>query len=203
MISKQTKMKPVRISIIALLSVLIVLATSCGMINQINEAKQFAFCDFSIREIKIVKLASIDVSEYRNVDDVSLTEILLLGQKIISGELPASLSVDINVVNNQDKNAAISGLSWQLFMKGEEYGNGELVEYLEILPGQSTDFKVMAEFNLMKLLASEDLQSVLDLALDIENREKLDKLDVSIKVKPYFKSGTTIKEYPGYITVRL
>jgi hypothetical protein len=51
-------------------------------------------------------------------------------------------------------------------------------------------------------LTSEDLQSILDLILDIENREKLEKLDITIRIKPYFKSGTTVKEYPGYITIR-
>ena len=87
-------------------------------------------------------------------------------------------------------------------MKDEEYGGGELVQYLEVLPAQTKDFTVVTEFNLLKMLISEDLQSILDLILDIENREKLEKLDITIRIKPYFKSGTTVKEYPGYITIR-
>lgn len=195
-------MRSIRTSNIAFLSLLIVIITSCGMINQINEAKQFAFCDFSVNEIKIIKLGNIDVSEYRDIDDVSLPDILILGQQLVSDKLPATLSVDIKVINNQNKKAAISGLSWQLFMKSEEYGSGELVQNLEVLPEQTKDFTVVTDFNLLKLLKSEDLESILDLILDIENREKLDKLDIAIKFKPFFKSGSMVKEYPGYITIR-
>lgn len=203
LISKFKRMRPLQSFFFGLLSLLIVLPTSCSMFEQINEVKQFALCDFSINEIKIIKLGNTDVSEYQSIDDVNLSDILMFGQQLISGKLPASLSVDVQVVNNQNSKAAISGLRWQLYMKGEEYGSGELVQYLEVLPGQAIDFTVIADFNLMKLLASEDLQSVLDLALDIENREKFEKLEVTVKVKPYFKSGTTIKEYPGYINIRL
>ncbi len=188
--------------IITLMVLLIVLTNSCGLVNQINEAKQFVFCDFSIVETKLIKLGNADVSEYRSANDVSLSDMLMLGQQFLSGKLPASLSTEIQVVNNQSTKAAISGLSWHLFMKEEEYGSGELVQYLEVLPGQAKDLTVVTEFNLMKMLTSEDLQSILDLVLDINSREKLDKLDISIKIKPYFKSGTTVKEYPGYITIR-
>ena len=185
-----------------LMALLIVLTTSCGMVKQINETKQFALCDFSIVEIKLIKLGNADVSEYRSANDVSLSDMLMLGQQFLSGKLPASISTDIQVFNNQNSKAAISGLSWQLFMKDEEYGGGELVQYLEVLPAQTKDFTVVTEFNLLKMLTSEDLQSILDLILDIENREKLEKLDITIRIKPYFKSGTTVKEYPGYITIR-
>ncbi len=184
------------------MALLIVLTTSCGMVKQINETKQFALCDFSIVEIKLIELGNADVSEYNSANDVSLSDMLMLGQQFLSGKLPANISADIQVFNNQNLKAAISGLSWQLFMKDEEYGGGELVQYLEVLPAQTKDFTVVTEFNLLKMLTSEDLQSILDLILDIENREKLEKLDITIRIKPYFKSGTTVKEYPGYITIR-
>lgn len=203
LIGKFKRMRTFYSFFFGLISLLIVLTSSCSTIEQINEAKQFALCDFSINEIKIIKLGSTDVSEYQSIDDVDLSDMLMLGQQLISGKLPAKLAVDVQVINNQNTKAAISGLSWQLFMKGEEYGSGQLDQYLEVMPGHPIDFTVFADFNLMKLLASENLQSVLDLALDIENREKFEKLEIVIKVKPYFKSGKTIKEYPGYIIIRL
>ena len=188
--------------IFAILLLLLILSPSCGILNQAKEAKQFAFCEFSIVEAKLMKLGNVDVSEYTSTKDVGLTDMLMLGQQFLSGKLSASLSADIQVVNNQATKAAISGLRWQLYMKSEEYGGGELVKYIEVLPGETKYFTVVTDFNLLKLLTSEDLQSILDLVLDIENREKLQKLDISIRVKPYFKSGTTVKEYPGFITIR-
>ncbi len=188
--------------IFTLLLSLLILSSSCGILNQANEAKQFALCEFSIVEVGLIQLGNVDVSEYNSANDVGLSDMLMLGQQFLSGKLSASLSADIQVVNNQNSRAAISGLSWQLYLKGEEYGGGELVQYLEVLPGQTKYFTVVTDFDLLKMLTSEDLQAILDLVLDIENREKLEKLDISIRVKPHFKSGTTVKDYPGYITIR-
>jgi len=66
-----------------LMALLIVLTTSCGMVKQINETKQFALCDFSIVEIKLIKLGNADVSEYRSANEVSLSDMLMLGQQFL------------------------------------------------------------------------------------------------------------------------
>ena len=87
------------------------------------------------------------------------------GQQFLSGEFPAKLSVEIRAVNNQSSKAAISGLHWKLYMKDEEYGDGDLNQFVEVLPGQSTDFTVVVDVDLLKLVASENLKSILDLVL--------------------------------------
>ena len=188
--------------ILTLFSFLIIITSSCGVLKQINEAKQFAECDFMINNVQIIKLGKTDVTEYTRASDIGFTEMLLLGQQLLSGKFPARLSVKIKAINNQSSKAAISGLHWKLYMKDEEYGNGELNQYVEVLPGQSTDFNIIVDFDLLKLLASENLQSILDLVFDIENKEKLERLDIVLKVKPYYKAGDDIKEYPGYLTIR-
>lgn len=188
--------------IFAFFSILIILTSSCGILQQIDEAKQFAECDFMVVNVQITELGKTDVSKYKSVGDLGFTEMLILGKQLLSGKFPAKLSVDIRATNNQNSKAAISGLYWKLFMKDEEYGDGELTQYVEVLPGQSADFNLIVDFDLLKLLASENLQSILDLVFDIENKEKLEKLDIMLKVKPYYKVGDNIKEYPGYISIR-
>jgi|AntAceMinimDraft_3_1070362.scaffolds.fasta_scaffold00274_7 hypothetical protein len=185
--------------IVAFISIII---SSCDVLDQLGEVNRFAQCDFSIKDVQIIKLGNIDVSKYKSAGDFGFTEMLLLGQQLLTNELPAVLSVNINAVNNQSSKAAISGLQWQLFMKNEQYGGGKLNQYVEVLPGQSTSFPVNAEFDLLKLLTSENLQSIIDLVMDMENKEKLEKLDIMLKVKPYYKAGDNIKEYPGYLTIR-
>ena len=188
--------------IFIIFSFLIFFTSSCDVLEQLSEVKRFAECDFSINSVQIIKLGNIDVSKYKTASDFGFTEMLSLGQNLISNELPAVLSVDIKAVNNQSSKAAISGLQWQLLMKNEQYGSGKLNQYVEVLPGQSTSFPVHAEFDLLKLLTSENLQSIIDLVMDIENKEKLEKLDIMMKVKPFYSSGGNIHEYPGYLTIR-
>ncbi|MBL6944970.1 MAG: hypothetical protein ISR56_11470 [Bacteroidales bacterium] len=186
----------------ALFIFLVIISSSCEVLEQISEVNRFAQCDFSIRNVQITKLGEIDVSKYKSASDLGFTEMLLLGQQLLSSELPAVLSVDIMAMNNQTSKAAISGLQWQLLMKDEQYGGGKLNQYVEVLPGHTTNFPVHVEFNLLKLLASENLQSIINLVFDIENKEKLKKLDIVLKVKPYYKYGNSIREYPGYLTIR-
>ncbi len=187
---------------LALLLSIVFLLTSCDIFTQFGEAKRFAQCDFTINNVKIVNLGSFNISDYKSVNDFSFTEMLSLGQQLIAGKLPAVVQVDIKAVNNQTSKASISGLEWQLLMKNEKYGDGSFKEYVEVLPGKSTIFTVNTTFDFYKMLTSSNLQDILNLVFDIDNKEKLDKLDISIKLKPYYKSGSVVKEYPGYLTIR-
>lgn len=185
-----------------LLIALTIFTPSCDVLEQMNEVKQFVNCNFSINEVKINRLGGFDFSKYNKVSDIGFTQMLSLGQQLIGGKLPANLSVDIRAKNNQSSKAAISGLDWQLYLKNQKYGGGKLNRYVEVLPGQTTDFVVDVNFDLLKLLTSENLQTILDLVMDMDNKEKLQKLDIMLKIKPYYKSGSSIREYPGYLTIR-
>ena len=57
-------------------------------------------------------------------------------------------------------------------------------------------------FDLLKLMGNNNLQQVLDLVFNINDKEKLNKLDLKLQLKPYYKVGSEIQEYPGYITIR-
>ncbi len=181
---------------------IIIITTSCDVLEQMNEVKRFVNCNFKVNGVKINKLGGIDISKYNSVSDFNFTETISIGQKLASGNLSANLSVDIRATNNQSSKASISGLDWQVYMKNEKFGGGKLNKYVEVLPGKSSDFKVNVNFELMKLLKSENLQTILDLVMDMDNKEKLKKLDIMVKVKPYYKSGGSIREYPNYLTIR-
>jgi len=188
--------------IIVIFLTITIITSACDVLNQFSEVKRFAECDFYISDVKIINLGGIDISEYTSAGDFGFTEMLMLGQKLLTGKLPAIISVNVTAVNNQGSKAAISGLQWQLFMKDEQYGSSELNKYVEVLPSQTTVFPLSVNIDFLKLAQSESLQSIIDLVLDIENEEKLQKLDLLLKVKPYYKSGNSIEEYPGYLNIR-
>ncbi len=188
--------------ILILFVFIVVSISSCDILNQVGEVKRFAQCDFQISIVQIVNLGGVDVSNYTSSSDFGFSDMLIIGQKLFSGKLQSKLSVDILATNNQTSKAAISALDWQLTMQNEKYGEGKIVDYIEVLPSQSTIFTVIVDFDFLKLIQSENLQSIIDLVMDIENKEKLNKLDILLKVKPYYKSGNSIKEYPGYLNIR-
>lgn len=187
--------------LISLIFIVLISITSCDILEQMNEVRTFVSCDFSVNNVKINKLGGYDISGYTDAGDIRLNEIMSLGQQVLTGKLPAQITIDIRAANNHTTKAAISGLEWELIMKNKQYGSGKLSEYVEVLPGKTSDFDVVVDFDLMEIINSGNLNSILDLVLDLDNKEKLNKLELLMKVKPYYKSGKEIREYPGFIYI--
>ena len=182
--------------------IIVLFLFSCKIFSQFDDAKEFVSCYFTINNSRVIELGGYDFTEVENISDIGLTEMFGLGQKMIAGEMDAIASVSISVTNKGKHTAAINGLYWQLFIKDEQYGNGEMLNHIEVLPGETVNFTVNTNFDISKLLKSEDLDGIFDLISDMENQEKLKRLDVKIKVKPLYKSGGTLKEYPSFITIK-
>ena len=176
--------------------------TSCDVLNQMGEVKRFAECEFSIASVKVDNMGGVDISNYSETSDLNISDMMILGQKLISGSLEAKMQVEISAHNNNAKKAAISGVEWQLFMKDVQYSNGRIDEYVEVLPGQSTDFNVDVSFNILKVLKSEKIGTILNMVMDGNNSNNLRELEIAIKVKPFYNSNGQLHEYPGFITIR-
>jgi len=141
------------------------------------------------------------VSGYDNVQELSINDYLQLAKEAFSSDIPSELEIEINAENNSEKRAYISGLDWQLYFMDDLYTEGVVSEPVEVLPNQSSTFKVVANVNLLKILHSKSLPELLKLVIEKNSSIDLSELDVTIKVKPWYQSGSTIKTYPGYINI--
>ncbi|HHL57424.1 MAG TPA: hypothetical protein ENJ14_00585 [Bacteroidetes bacterium] len=176
--------------------------TSCDVLEQASDVVQFAQCDFSIDRVGMDEAGGVSLSKIQNLGDINPLDIISLTQQVRMGNLPVTMDVAIKATNNQSLKAGISGLDWELYMKDTKYGGGKLNQAVEVLPGQSTTFPVSVSFNLLKLVTTNNLQQVMDLVLHMNDREKLKQLDIKLQLKPYYKVGSSVQEYPGYITIR-
>ncbi len=178
------------------------LFTSCDVLQQAGDVVMFAQCDFSVDRVGMEKVGGISIKNIHRAEDLNPMELVGLTQQVLSGSLPVTLDVAIKATNNQSAKAGISGLDWELYMKDTRYGGGKLNSAVEVLPGQSTIFPVSVNFDLLKLVNNDNLQQILDLVFNINDKEKLKQLDLKLQLKPYYKVGSEVQEYPGYITVR-
>jgi hypothetical protein len=178
------------------------LFTSCDVLQQASDVVQFAQCDFSVDKVGMVKVGNVSIKNIQRPEDLNPLELVGLTQQLMSGSLPVTLDVAIKATNNQSQKAGISGLDWELYMKDTRYGGGKLNQAVEVLPGQSTTFPVSVSFDLLKLVTGNNLQQILDLVFNINDKEKLKQLDLKLQLKPYYRVGSEVQEYPGYITVR-
>jgi len=176
--------------------------TSCDALQQVSDTATFVQCDFSLANVGIDKIGGVSLANVNKPDDIGMLNMMSLAQQVMAGSLPTTLNVGIKAKNNQSVKAGISGLAWELYMKDQKYGAGMINDAVEILPNSSTVFPVSVEFDILNIVTSSNIQQILDIVFDVDNKDKLNELDLQLRLKPSYKVGTQVQEYPGYITVR-
>jgi hypothetical protein len=189
-----------RIFGIVALSIIIHL-NSCEVLDQLHEYERFIQCSFTLQNIRVLEISGIDISSLDKRSDLGFTEMMTITQALLSGSFPAKISVDLKATNNNSEKAGIAGMDWKILMKEEEMLSGMVDRAVEILPQSSTDFPVKMEVDLISLLQSESLPKIMAFVFGEKKREDLREIGVGIKIKPYYKSGSEIKKYPGYISI--
>lgn len=187
--------------IIALFAGLLTLG-SCDALQQVSDTATFVQCDFSVADVKVDKIGGVSLANIKKPDDVGMLNMMSLAQQAMAGSLPTTLSVGIKATNNQSRVAGISGLAWELYMKDQEYGAGMINEAVTISPNSSTVFPVSVEFDILNIVTSSNIQQILDIVFNVDNQDKLNELDLELQLKPYYKVGSQVQEYPGVITIR-
>ncbi len=176
--------------------------SSCSILKQGQELKTFTYCDFSVKDVNVISIAGVSVAGYDQVQDLSMNEYLQLAKQAISSDIPSELEIEINAKNNSENRAYISGLDWQLYFMDDLYTEGVISDPVEVLPNRSSTFKVVANVNLLKILHSKSLPELLKLVIEKNSSIDLSELDVTLKVKPWYQSGSGLKTYPGYISIK-
>jgi hypothetical protein len=187
--------------IIALFAGLLTLG-SCDALQQVSDTATFVQCDFSVADVKVDKIGGVSLANIKKPDDVGMLNMMSLAQQAMGGSLPTTLSVGIKATNNQSRVAGISGFAWELYMKDQEYGAGMINEAVTISPNSSTVFPVSVEFDILNIVTSSNIQQILDIVFNVDNQDKLNELDLELQLKPYYRVGSQVQEYPGVITIR-
>ncbi|MCB2207426.1 MAG: hypothetical protein KQH67_03950 [Bacteroidetes bacterium] len=190
-----------KVILISLFAGLLTLS-SCDALQQVSDTATFVLCDFSVANVKVDKIGGVSLANIKKPDDVGMLNMMSLAQQVMAGSLPTTLSVGIKATNNQSRVAGISGLGWELFMKDQKYGAGMINDAVTITPNSSTVFPVNVEFDILNIVTSSNIQQILDNVFDVDNKDKLNELELRLQLKPYYKVGTQVQEYPGIITIQ-
>jgi hypothetical protein len=183
------------------LVVFILLMSSCSVLEQAKEYERFIACKFSFASVDVKEIAGISVEDFDDPDDLGLGQMMTITQMLFSGRLPAKVEVTLKAENNAQEQAAIAGMDWTAMLKEKELLSGYVEEAVVVPPSSSATFPVIADIDLMQLLQSESFQDIGAFVFGSKKKEELRKLGVSLKIKPYYKVGSTVKKYPGYITI--
>lgn len=187
---------------IGLLSGIFLILSSCTILEQAQEYERFIQCDFSLSNIKVLEISGVDISSLNSKGDISMMDMMNITKQIFSTNFPATLSIDLKASNKDLQQASIAGLDWKILMDNEELVSGLVDQEVLVKPQSSATFPVIVQVDLMKLLRSESLGKIMAFAFGENQYEEISKLGAEIKIKPYYKTKSGIKKYPGYLSIK-
>ena len=156
---------------LALLALILVLS-SCGVFRQAKEYDRFVNSRFSVRDVKVLSIAGIDVSQITKTSDLSFEQMITLGLRFVKGDMPSVMEISVKGRNPFSGEAAISGMDWLLQMKSDTLASGTINKKITIPPGKTTLFPVKVNLNISRLLRSGSLKQIIKVMLGNSGKEE-------------------------------
>lgn len=174
--------------------------SSCGVMDQTRGMKNFTKCSFRIRDVQDLTLAGVNVQNVQSFSDLNFAESAKITAILLSGELPLTFTLNIEIQNPNEDEAMMNEMDWILFIDDNEIVDGSLNKKIKIGPGGISVVPVPLNLDLLKLLTGESSQSVMNFGLNLSgNGGSPSRMKLKIKPSVYI-SGKKIS-YPGYISI--
>ncbi|WP_084708676.1 LEA type 2 family protein [Hymenobacter norwichensis] len=189
-------------STLAALGLLFVLAfSSCGISEQVQQAKAFKGAQIRLASVEQATVAGIDVSQIRQPSDVSTVDKARLVAAYASGNVPLRMRVNLEIRNPNDEVAALNELDYIALIDGKEVAKGRSTERIEVAPGGTTMAPLTLESNLREVVGEESGDALANLVLGLADRDR-QPLRLTMRIRPTFITSNGRRIAPaGYINV--
>lgn len=178
-----------------------ILSNSCGVIEQVGEMKAFSRCEFRLASVSNIALAGLNIEDMDSYSDLGLMDAAMITTAVAKGELPLSFTLNIDMYNPNDNDAALNKLDWILYIDDIEMLSGTTDQRILINPGATTQMPLKTAVNLMDVLSGKSPEAIMNFGFNLAgvgNRPTR----FMLKARPTIMVGNTPVSYPGYITVR-
>ncbi len=145
-------------------------------------------------------LAGVNVQNVQSFSDLDFAETTQITTSLMSGKLPLTFTLNIEIQNPNQEEALMNELEWILFIDDAEITNGTIDKKIEISPGGINVLPVGLNLDLLELLSGESSQSMMNFGLNLSGNGGTPSR-MKLKIKPsIYISGKRIS-YPGYISI--
>lgn len=174
---------------------------SCGIVNQARELERFSQCKFSVNSMALKRVSGIDVSHVKSASDLNFTDMIVFSRGLLEGKLPAEATFNVSVTNPSGKKAAVSGMDWKVIQKQQVIASGKLTKPV-VVPGHGhVSFDLNADLNLATILRLNSADQIMSVISGNVDSKTLQKLEITIQLKPYYLLDGKVKKYPRYVTI--
>jgi|GEM_PF-478831 len=194
-------MKTIKFVSLGMLMVVLLSLGSCGLISQAREMDRFVHCNFTINSVALERVAGVDISHVKGLSDLNFNQMIALSTGLLNGKLPTDILLNIEVNNPSSGKAAVSGLDWKLLQKKQVIATGQVNKPMEVKRHASKPFDIQAKVNLVKVFQLNSMSQIIRVMSGNLDAKTLQKLGLTIQLKPYYKLDGKVKKYPGYLTI--
>jgi LEA14-like dessication related protein len=168
---------------------------SCSLLRTVNEAKTFARCRFRLESVSSIRLAGIDAQHVASRNQLNLADAARLSLALANRSLPLTFRLHLEVQNPNASQAAISQMSWTLFIDQLEMLSGELRERVEIAPNSSSIIPLDISMDLFQVLSGQSVETIANFAFNLAG-EGSKPTRMMLRIKPVFQILGSEFSYP-------
>jgi len=186
-----------KLSVIIILAITIV-AASCLQLQQMQNMTK---CEFRIKNVENIQLASIDIQNKKSYQDLSILDAAKITSAVAGGTLPLDLRLNVDVKNPNSTTAAMNKLEWILMIDDTQMLNGVSNKRVEIAPNATSTLPLDMRVDLKEVLSGESGSSLLNFAFNLADAGGA-PTRITLKAKPTIMVGSIPLTYPGYINIK-
>jgi len=176
--------------------------SSCSLFDQARDMKQFAKCEFRLKDVQDATLAGVYVQEKKQFSDLSFSEAGQISMSAIRGKLPLSFTLRVEVRNPNPKPATMNSFLWELYIDDVEITNGKVTHDVYVPPdGGITIMPVSINVDLFQVLSGESADAVTNFGMNLSGSGGVPSR-IKLRAKPNIWVAGKRISYPGYITIR-
>ena len=183
------------------LVVISIIISSCSINKQIDQAKAFEKCKYSIISADSLYVANVDVSQAlksKNFDVIKSPRILLA---LLRKNVPFEGKVNLQIKNPSSAAAAIRQFEYKLLIKDQELANGFINQTIQVEPGAETVVPIKINSNIYNFISDRETQDAILNFLSNDGSSSEKKSILTIKIRPTLGVGNKEIKYPGFITI--
>jgi hypothetical protein len=176
--------------------------SSCGISEQVQQAKAFKGVDVRLVNVEQATLAGIDVTKVRQAGDLTTLQKAALLTGYASRNLPLRMRVNLEFRNPNDETAALNEFDYIALIDGNEVAKGRTTQRIEVpANGGVTTAPINLESNLRDAIGDQTEASLADFVLGLADGDR-QPIRLTLRLKPTFITNSGRRISPGgYTTV--
>ena len=181
---------------------ILVIVLSLGSCRSFREMRNLTKCQFRIGTVRNIELAGVNIQNVRRFSDLGIRDAARATTALISGNLPLSMLINVEVKNPNKNTAAMNRLEWIAMVDQFQLLNGIVSKRVEVNPnGGVATIPLTVSTNLNQILKSVSQKERLDFGMGITDQNAR-PTRVALKLKPSIMIGKNSISYPGWFTVK-